>query len=919
MLVPPWKAQPRHCTAEGLFAPRINEVARGTSGLVDVELFNASPQAGSLEGLALAAGDGLTNAIALSGTIGPGQLKSWQVPATNPLRIMLVASAGIVIDSVLVPDGVANYQAYPDGTTEWFRTSSASVGQPNPSPLQTNIVINEIMYDFPTGHGGAEFIELFNRGPEEVDLSHWQLTGAVRFVVPDRTHLAPNSFLVISRDATQMTRLYGEIPVIGDFKGHLASRGESVRLLDAIGNLADQVRYAGGGAWPEAARGAGSSLELLHPRMENDLPSAWAASDEAKASELVSCAVTGIYQKARAPGKPTDYKELHLYLADAGEAMVRDMELIHAGTNCLEHADQCGTGADGWLAQGTHWASGITNDELHLVADGHGDNRDNHLELDVPALEQGEKYELRFKARWLTGCPRLIVQSFDQSLAGSFALPIPDRLGTPGRANSRLLKVPRPQVDEIAHHPLVPKPQESVCIEARVHAIADSTGVRLWHRSDQHPDWTATPAYDDGRNGGDKVAGDGVYTAQIAAGSREGEVTQFYMEASDPLQTARCPVAARDAPAMFVADSRSLPQDLRSVRVVVWPGDVQTMGKGDPHFPRLSNHDWNATIIEEQQASYCSMTRPRGSPLTRTNDLERLNLKWPQDRPHWGEGKWIYDDDAAKGLAYHNRTARYLLYLFGQPVSDAEFVRLIVNAGKPVVREETETVGKEFLDRRFEEGRKGELYKIDDQWWLMDNGQGEMQDASWAYQGPESQWYQNAWIKRSRESIGDYRNLIDFFRIVSQTNSTQAEIEQFLNAESVLRLAAVRGFIGDWDNFTMQRGRNGYFYRPPGEGGFMLLHWDSDEGFMTGPPLYGDFIGPWLRRPENWSRFQQCVQEVIALTVDRPERLRTWLALEQTATEGVVFQATYLNFFRARAREVQEQNLAGTLQIGQAR
>ena len=57
-----------------------------------------------------------------------------------------------------------------------------------------------------------------------------------------------------------------------------------IRLEDAIGNLVDEVDYRVGGDWPRLANGDGSSLELIHPDMNNDFATAWRDSDESEQS-----------------------------------------------------------------------------------------------------------------------------------------------------------------------------------------------------------------------------------------------------------------------------------------------------------------------------------------------------------------------------------------------------------------------------------------------------------------------------------------------------------------------------------------------------------------------------------------------------------------------------------------------------------
>src|SRR4029077_7578389 len=135
--------------------------------------------------------------------------------------------------------------------------------------------------------------------------------------------------------------------------------------------------------------------------------------------------------------------------------------------------------------------------------------------------------------------------------------------------------------------------------------------------------------------------------------------------------------------------------------------------------------------------------------------------------------KFAFDDDAAAGTAYHNRVARYLLYLLGHPANETEFVRAGVNAGRVELREDVEPVDKEFLNRNFAEGSHGELYRIDDDWRFLDNGEGLNEDADWAYkEGDAASRYRTEWMKRTRETEDDFTRLIALFKTMSGTNCT---------------------------------------------------------------------------------------------------------------------------------------------------
>ena len=803
----------------------------------------------------------------------------------------------------------------PDGSLDEGRNWTAG-REPKPplsgagQPLWTSgVIINEIMFDPPPGAEGGEFVELFNRGMNTVDLSGWALSEGVRFPFPPGTKISVGGFLVVASDTNALRAAHGDIPMTGNFAGKIRHRGETIRLVDASGNSVGEVDFKTGGDWPQLAKGGGSSLELAHPWMDAGRASAWRDSDESGKAAFRSYATTNTYLESNPLGEPSDYRELHLHLAGDGHVALRHIALLKDGTNLILHGARLstnGSGDQGWLVQGTHGGSWITNGELHLIADGHGDDRGNHAELDVPGLRPNETYALTFEARWISGMPRLIAETWDHSFGHSFLLKVPGNLGTPGRVNSRWVAAPLPQVDGLRHQPAVPRPADTVTISARIFSADPLKSVRVFHRADSV---AGTNAWESASM---ESAGEGVYAAKLSGGKTNGAVTQFYVEAlARNGQAAALPRDGAARPALFVVDDRALPGGLRTARLVMAARDLEAIARGGTaahgyRYPRRSNHYFNATLIaEETEIFYGADARNSGSPRTRGGDLRKVKLKLPADRAWRGRTKFSFDDDAAGGTAYHNRVARYLLYLLGHPASENEFMRVVVNAGAVELREEVEPVGREFLERNFVGGQHGELYRIDDAWRFVDSGEGLNEDAEWSYaDGADASRHRHEWMKRTREAEDDFSRLTALFQTMSRTNFTAGETDALLDPQAVATLAAVRGFIGDWDSFTMQRGRNGYLYRRPGDGLFQFLHWDSDEAFVTGQPLYGERLRGWMELPEHRQIFFGRVRELLRLCVDEPSRFRTWLELEREASGPAVRQATYLNFFKARAPEV---------------
>lgn len=924
--------QPAAPVWTGLVGPvRLNETQFAAQGgrLEWVELFNAGPTATNLDRLFFASRADFSDRVPLGGTLAPGACRSWAVsfPVRNrEVTLFVVDDTGTVRDAWTFeqPRLGLNVQAFPNGAKEWFATDKPSRDAPNNPARSTDVVISEVMFDPPYPHKKLGFVELHNRGRAVVDIGGWAITGGAYYELPRGWKIRPGEFLAIAEDASLLRRTHGNIDVTGNWSGKLAHGGDLVRLVDDRGNLVCQVDYRTGGDWPERTRGGGSSMELIHPALDGSLPSAWRDSDESAKSEWRAYSFTGTNFQIRTEGAPTDFKELHFHLVGDAHIALRNIQLLlnGEGTNLLVNADRLstnGSSAAGWLTQGNHWASYLTNGELHLIADGHGDNRANRAELDCTALERGKRYEVRFEARWLSGNPRLIAQTWDHSLGDSFLITPPAALGTPGRKNSRWLPAPPPQVDALRHSPAVPKSKDTVKVTVNVTSTAKlpAGAVKLFHRPDSdtgNRPWQSKEMSDDGANG-DELAGDGLFTALLPEYRANGQVVQFYVEANsaDGAGT-RIPRRGADWPALFVTDDRTIQRDLRVARQVISAFDHGAIGGGNSpkygfRFPRLSNHYFNCTFIhDEREIYYGGEIRTAGSPWTRGGDLSRSKVKLPADRAFREHTKTTYDNDADGGGRFHNRLVRYWLYLLGEPVNENEFVRYLVNTSGPMLREEVEPVGNDFLDRAWPRGRNGDLYRIDDEWWFSDAWGQSPQDATWIYKNSDSSIrYRTEWMKRSNEAQDDFTALIRLFKLISDPKTTREQLEALLDPDALARTIVARGYIGDWDTFVMHRGKNGYLYRRPTDGRFQFLHWDSDLGFDANQSFWGGRVDFWMNKPWNRRLWAAYMMELLEHYTRNSARLNAWLQAEEDASAAFTVDANaYRNFCAAREAKARE-------------
>jgi hypothetical protein len=161
----------------------------------------------------------------------------------------------------------------------------------NAYPKVGPVVINEIMYNPPSGNQNEEYIELHNITGELVTLyrhdklTPWKFTDGIdyTFSAAPVVTIQAYGYLILAKDLTTFTARYGSMPpgvqVLDGFGGRLSNGGERLQIdmpgdIDELGIRQyiriDRVNYSDGwhpedcpggvDLWPTEADGLGKSL-----------------------------------------------------------------------------------------------------------------------------------------------------------------------------------------------------------------------------------------------------------------------------------------------------------------------------------------------------------------------------------------------------------------------------------------------------------------------------------------------------------------------------------------------------------------------------------------------------------------------------------------------------------------------------------
>ena len=182
------------------------------------------------------------------------------------------------------------------------------------------VVINEIHYEPADPTKNSEFVELWNPSTSPQNLSGCRLDGPVQFLFPQGTSLAPGGFLVIAGNSATFQSVFGFAPA-GQWSGRLKNSGDRLLLRDAALQSIDDVDYAPGFPWPTSASGAGPSIELINPGLENDSGGSWRSSTAAAPRQQSPGAANTVFAQT-APPSVSNVRHLPVTPAAAQDVVV---------------------------------------------------------------------------------------------------------------------------------------------------------------------------------------------------------------------------------------------------------------------------------------------------------------------------------------------------------------------------------------------------------------------------------------------------------------------------------------------------------------------------------------------------------------------------------------------------------------------
>ena len=779
-----------------------------------------------------------------------------------------------IIDAVRLPAVTVggSYGRTPDGSTCLRHLATPTPGTRNASHALSPIVLNEIMYHPLDENKEHEYIELYNTTDADINLAGWVLSGDIDYECAET--IPAHGYLVIANKRSAFRALYPEFTgLLGDdgFSGSLPNSSGTIRLRcpqpvwDAptgtlVTNLViqEEVVYRDGGAWGERADGGGSSLERIDPRSDPHLAGSWAASDESQTCGWKKIAYTGAIEYGRT-GTHGTASQVELGLQDAGECLVDNVILkTETGSNLVLNPSFEDTNSS-WNFFGTHVTSSIESNPaadagshvLHVRACARlhtgGNGIRGKLSSNLPTSGRGT---ISARVRWLGGSPDLLMRARGNWIEAFGDITTTHAFGTPGCANSRAANA-APTITEVTHEPLLPSHGAAVTVYARV-ADPDGLGaVQLnYHREGSSGTSLAMTPCEGGWFAGTIPAGTGnssypLVAFTVTATDASAEVRHATFPNTDP--TREC----------LVRYGEPITSNTFGVyRFWITSANLSIWQNRHPD----SNAPIPVTFISgNDRVIYTAGIQYGGSPFHCKNFSTPINNGFIDYKLNFPSDDSFLDDDglvlASDGNSGNDPTVAKEQFCYalarklGLPNVYRRIIHFYANGRLQNTRgvlEDSEKPNGSMIAHWFPTHTNGRLYKVDDWFeYQVDNFSNFSYDEKGAtlesfkttdnngtsvYKQARYRWN---WLPRACDNfaVNDYT---DFFKLVDAINDTsnpnyEKNLAEVLDLDGFIGIPALQQFVGNYDAYGKERGKNAYIYNGPK--GWAILGWDIDTSF----------------------------------------------------------------------------------------
>ncbi len=745
-----------------------------------------------------------------------------------------------------------------------------------------DISINEVK---PTEGEDIGFIEFFNRGEEEINISGFRLYSSLghEFILPNNTSLEAGEWISISATALGFSPQLNNITY-----GLTEADGKS--FVDAFnpedGPLGETGfsfgRFPDGDAdgfvMASPTSGASNVLERedrivinefnFHPPFiapSEDCPEDCSDNEQwielhNRADESIEISGWGLTS-----GVNFDFPDNTEIAAGGYIVVASSVSHFLASHPGFDETKLFGD----WSRNLSHSSDTINlRDRLGNLVDHvkYGDGSPRNDEEPIDDVDDGT-----FRAaKWPSGAdgdgPTMELLHPDLNNRHGFAWGIGPEGGTPGAENSIFDATPVAVIGGVRHSPAIPNSSETVTVSCKISTASSIDSAQLiWHVDGQGGEQSIN-LVDDG-TGADEVAGDGRYTASIPPQDNEDIIAYRFSvtatgseEITYPLPPEVEPYPGFDGPFYLYQVINDAPRNNGSANyyLIMTDEDEDELSDRDLDsdvklYGTFIGIDTKGDVDVHQLVG----VRYRGD-ATRRNDPKPFRINFPpEDRFDGIDNLNLNSDDTDTEIL-----AGDLFHRANMPGPSMWTVNLTFRGDLETVYIRKENMDPGFLNRFFGDASDGgNLYRARDPETPGNPFQGDL-----TFLGETADDYRAYYTKHSNKEEDDYSDIIELCRVFDLDETSDEDfpdlVEQLIDVNQWARYFAAQACITNSDGSIHNRTGEDYaLYKVPDDsprddaGKILLLPWDLEETYESETePLFRTQL-PNIRRFLTHERF----------------------------------------------------------------
>ena len=142
-----------------------------------------------------------------------------------------------------------------------------------------SVYINEFNYHPASNYDAGDWIEIYNKTAQDVDLKNWKIKHYTdEYIIDKPIILAAGAYLVLCEDTVKFKQFHPNVTsFIGNLHFELNNKSGKISLYDANNQIIHSIRYTDEIPYPPLADGMGASVELDQNK-EGNQPLQWRES-----------------------------------------------------------------------------------------------------------------------------------------------------------------------------------------------------------------------------------------------------------------------------------------------------------------------------------------------------------------------------------------------------------------------------------------------------------------------------------------------------------------------------------------------------------------------------------------------------------------------------------------------------------------